>query len=143
MNRDETAKLLKARSALTSQPYGDDTIDAWHDVLTERTFVECRTALLDASKTDKRIAVAHVIEHLPTIARTSTAPPDYCELCDGCGTVSVPPERAHNPRVCRPTPEHPCICHAVEPCRCTAGQGMGDVLRRIVEYNDHHRARQP
>ena len=142
MTRDETAKLLRVRSALTSQPYGDDTIDAWHDVVGERAFVECRTALLDASKTDKRITVAHLIEHLPTIARTRT-PPDQCELCDGCGTVAVPHERAHNPRVCRPSVEHPCICHAVEPCRCSAGRGMDDVLRRIVEYNDQHRARLP
>jgi hypothetical protein len=139
VNRDETARLLRTRSALTSQPYGDEAVDAWHEVLKHRDFTSCRTAMIDAAKTDKRITVAHLLDHLPASERTRVTPPEACELCDGSGWVSVPTWQAHNPRHCRPTPETQCACHACEPCRCSTGRLMVDVQRRIRQFNDEHR----
>lgn len=136
MNRDDAARLLRTRSALTSQPYGDETIDAWLDVLADRTFDEAKTALLVAARTEKRITIAHVIEQLPGRHGRPVVPPPYCEMCDGTGLVSQPPIRAHNPKYCRPTEERPCCCSATEACRCTTGQAMAPVLRRVVEAND-------
>jgi hypothetical protein len=65
MTRDETLTILRARSALTSQPYGDEAIDAWHQALAEWTLDECRTALTRAARAEKRITVAHLTERLP------------------------------------------------------------------------------
>ena len=136
MNRDDAARLLRTRSALTSQPYGDETIDAWLDVLGDRRFDEVRSALLQASRSEKRITIAHVIEQLPGRNGRPAAAPIDCELCGGDGWRSVPAIVAHDPKHCRPTEERPCSCHAVEPCRCTAGQANVDVRRRIIEHND-------
>jgi hypothetical protein len=135
VNRDDTARLLRVRSALTSQPYGDEAIDAWHEVLKDRDFAVCRTAMVDASKTDKRITVAHLLDRLPQSERHRVDPPEACELCDGSGWVSIPSWRAHNPRHCRPTEALPCACHACEPCRCSTGRRMVDVQRRINQHN--------
>ena len=73
MNRDETARLLRARSALTSQPYGDETIDAWQRALDQWTLAECRSALTAAARSEKLITPRHIIERLP--AHSNITPP--------------------------------------------------------------------
>ena len=129
MNRDDTRTLLKTRSGFTSQPYGDDAIDAWHDALDQWTYHECRTALVKAARTHRTITVAHIVELLPPIINTPATPLDHCELCDNTGWVDHP---HHRPKVCN---DNPCRCHAVTPCRCTKGQAMIETQRRIIEAN--------
>ena len=75
MNRDETHRLLRQRSALTSQPYGEDVIDAWQVALEEWTFDQCNAALIRAAREDKRITIAHLTERLPHRSRYPDAPP--------------------------------------------------------------------
>lgn len=160
MTRDETTTLLRTRSALTSQPYSDAVGDAWHDALCEWTFRECRTALMAAAREAAKVTVANLVAHLPVLDRAPIAPPGpTCELCDGTGFVESPPERAHRPEHCHPRPgigcscdptETPpcscvrlagieCLCHAVEPCRCSTGQRMRAAHRGVVEHNDRTR----
>lgn len=75
MNRDEVTRLLRARSALTSQPYSDDVIDAWAEALDEWDFDQCRAALMRASRATKRVTVADVIECLPRKSSYHETPP--------------------------------------------------------------------
>jgi len=131
MNRDDTRALLKARSALTSQPYGDEAIDAWHDALDQWTNHECRTALTKAARTHRTITVAHIVELLPPIINTPTTPLDQCELCDNTGWVDD--DRYHSRSCAR---AGGCHCHGVKPCRCTKGQAMKETQRRIHEANN-------
>lgn len=138
MNNTEAGELLRLRRALTGGTYNDETIAAWAEALAGDDYEQCRAALIKAALTEKKITVAHVVEHLPKRA-SSPARRIHCELCDGTGLVSTPPHRAHNPRYCHPTPERPCFCSAVEPCRCTAGKPMLDVVDRIVEHNSRNR----
>jgi hypothetical protein len=65
MNRTETTALLRARAALTSQPYGDEAIDAWHQALAHYAFVDLKAALLRVALDHKQITVAHLTEQLP------------------------------------------------------------------------------
>jgi len=141
MNRDETSRLLRTRSALTSQPYGDDAIDAWYEALHPWTYTAARDALVDAARHDKKVSVAHVVDRLPPIERTDDDIPIHCELCDGHGLLEAPTELAHNPRTCRPDDDHPCRCHATMPCRCTAGQRRRQPLRRALDANRHELVR--
>jgi hypothetical protein len=143
MNRDDTLALLRARSALTSQPYGDDAVDTWHEALVEWTGPECRRALIRAARHHEKVTVAHLIEHLPRHDREPPPPPQRCELCDGTGWVEAARDRAHDPGVCNPTVERPCACSAVVPCRCSTGKTMIGVAATIREHNDRHRPHHP
>jgi len=64
MTRDETKQLLRVRSALTSQPYGDDTIEAWHDVLEPWRYDDCRAALGVVARDTTTITPAHLLQRL-------------------------------------------------------------------------------
>lgn len=141
MNTDETSAVLRVRRDLTGESFNDGTIAAWCEALGGWPGTVVRTALIAACRDHQRVAVAHVAALLPQINRRTDAPPIACELCDGCGTVTVPPHRAHNPKLCHPTEEQPCCCHAVEPCKCSAGDAMRPVLARIIEHNDRTRPR--
>lgn len=83
MNQHETRALLRTRSALTSQPYGDDVVDAWHDALEAWTFEECRAALIKTSREHQRITVAHLIEKLPHHPRPGTSTQHYYDDYNG------------------------------------------------------------
>jgi hypothetical protein len=91
MTRDETAKLLKTRSGLTSQPYGDDAITDWTDALEDRTYDECRRALIRAAIDEKKITVAHITERLTprSDADRRHEPP----VCIRCGLLPAEPLR--------------------------------------------------
>lgn len=65
MNEAETTTLLRTRSALTSQPYGPETVLVWQEAFSERPYDECRAALLAAARETKTITVAHIVERLP------------------------------------------------------------------------------
>jgi hypothetical protein len=65
MNRDQTQAILKARSALTSQPYGEDAIDTWHEALGQWAYADCRKALIRAAREHPKISLAHLVESLP------------------------------------------------------------------------------
>lgn len=138
MNLDETTAALRIRRDLTGESFNDGTITAWCEALGSWPMTEIRTAVIDAARQHQRVTVAHVHERLPQRTRTTTPPP-RCEMCEGSGWVSVPPERAHDPRYCHPTIDQPCCCHAAAPCRCTTGQSMVDTHRRILEHNDRGR----
>lgn len=73
MNHHETRALLRARSALTSQPYGDDAVDVWQHALEDWTLDECRTALVKSSREHDRVTVAHLVERLPHKPRPGTS----------------------------------------------------------------------
>jgi hypothetical protein len=82
MNRDETTALLRTRRELTGSTYNDDTIADWTDVLEDRTYDECRRALIRAASTEKRITVAHVIERLtPHSDANHRREPPICIRC--------------------------------------------------------------
>lgn len=110
----------------------------WTDVLASLEYDLARRAYIELREHEERpptvarfLASYHAERH-----STSTDGPEYCELCGGDGWVASPQSRAHNPRTCQPDEDHPCRCHAVEPCRCTTGRRRVDVHRRIVEHND-------
>lgn len=125
MTREDALQLLRTRSALTSQPYGDGAIDAWHDALADRSFEQCRTALVTAARTHQKVTVAHVVEQLPPAQRSPITPPEQCELCDNTGWVDAPSREWPNERTST----------QVKPCRCTRGQQMIETQRRILEAN--------
>jgi hypothetical protein len=63
MRREETRTLLRTRSSLTSQPYGEETIDVWCEALDEHAYDVCRTALIEAARHHERVTLAHLFEH--------------------------------------------------------------------------------
>lgn len=60
MKRIEAGELLKARRALTSATFNDETVTAWHEALASYDYETCRQALYDAARTSQRVTVAHV-----------------------------------------------------------------------------------
>jgi hypothetical protein len=141
MDIDQTTQALKVRRDLTGESFSDGTIAAWCEALGAWPLGQVRTAIVTAAREHQRVAVAHVAALLPQHARPPGPAPVACELCGGTGLVSSPLERAHDPRVCKPTEEHPCYCTATEPCRCKAGDAMRPVLARILEHNARTRPR--
>jgi hypothetical protein len=141
MNTDEATVMLRLRRDLTGESFNDGTVAAWSEALGAWPTAAVRVAIVDAARGHQRVSVAHVVERLPARARRPDTPPVHCELCAGTGLVSAPPARAHNPRVCHPTEERPCICHAAEPCGCSAGERARPMLARILEHNDRTRPR--
>lgn len=110
MTRDETRMLLRHRSALTSQPYGDDAIIAWHDALNEWTLDECRLALTRASREHKTITVAHLVERLPYHPKPGTSTQVH-HRWDGPtdrGRAMAAEIREHINH--RNEPDHPALC---------------------------------
>lgn len=65
MTITDTAELLRNRRNLTGQTYNEDTITDWCDALEGWTYEQCRNALLAASRDERRITIAHIIERLP------------------------------------------------------------------------------
>lgn len=90
MNRDDARRLLLLRRELTSESFSDATIDAWHDALDDRPFDQSRTALIVASRSEKRVTIAHVVEHLPprTAGRGVDRHATSC-ICAGRGWIEV------------------------------------------------------
>lgn len=89
MNHDETATILKARSSLTSQPYGPDVVDIWHEALKGWTYTEVRNALIRAGRDHPRISIAHVVERLaPLPSNTPEGHPRSC-ICAGRGFIEI------------------------------------------------------
>lgn len=91
MNRDEAARLLKERSALNSQPYGPDAIDAWAEALAPVSYGDAHKALHRAVKkaNGDRVSVKAIFEELPPKepTRTHTDPlgAKACPRCEGTG----------------------------------------------------------
>lgn len=65
MTRDETARLLDQRHALTGQPSGARTIDAWHNVLTNVDYTTARDAIRVCATTHSRIGLPEIFAALP------------------------------------------------------------------------------
>jgi hypothetical protein len=112
MTRDETASLLRARSALTSQPYGDDVVDAWHEALGQWSYFETRAALIRAARDEQRVSVAHLVDKLPKRSR-DTSPPTlpFDGPTDGGRTIIAETRRRLTQRA---RPGH------VDDCECLA-----------------------
>jgi hypothetical protein len=92
MTRDEVARVLKERSALLSQPYGPDAIDAWHATLPRSvTLDEALAAMRSAcsESTSGRVTVADVVARVekPKATRLHTDPLGQldCHECQGTG----------------------------------------------------------
>jgi hypothetical protein len=111
----------------------------WTDVLRDLEQAEALEAyrqLRDGEERPPSVAKFLAAYHA---ARARSNPPgpdayiDACELCDGTGWLTS--RRAHNPRVCTPSPEQPCQCHAVEACRCSQGRRMEPVQASILRHN--------
>src|SRR4051812_11817909 len=65
VTRDETAALLRARSAMTTTPYGAEAIDTWHAALAAWSYDQVRPAMIRAARDQKRVTVADVTALLP------------------------------------------------------------------------------
>lgn len=136
MTRDETETILRNRRALTGQTYDDDMIDLWDEALAEWTYRETRDAMLHAARTERRVSIAQLIEHLP-----APRPRPITEPCDLCGGDGLVRSDVHDPRYCRRTPDHPdCACSDYRPCRCSEGQRRQPTMRALVEHNARLRA---
>lgn len=90
MNQTETGDLLRLRRELTGTTWNDETIAAWAQALKDQDYDACRTALLTAAQTDRKITVAHVVEQLPRHARVERDDRHArtC-ICDGRGWIEV------------------------------------------------------
>jgi hypothetical protein len=63
MRREETRVLLRIRSSLTSQPYGEETIDVWAEALEDQSLDSARTALVEAARHNERVTIAHLFSY--------------------------------------------------------------------------------
>jgi hypothetical protein len=70
MNTTEAGELLRTRRNLTGGTYNDDTITAWHEALQPWTYEQCHDALVIACRGERKVTVAHLVEHLPQQQRT-------------------------------------------------------------------------
>lgn len=92
MNQDETARLLKLRAQLVSNPYGPDTIAAWTLALNDLGYDDAKSAVLAlANAGHTSITVPAIRNHLrpatpPRPTRVHTDPPGdpHC-ICGGSG----------------------------------------------------------
>jgi hypothetical protein len=89
MNQTETAELLRTRRGLTGETYNDDTVAAWRDALDGQDYEACRTAVINSSKTEKRITVAHVVAQLPRHERPNDRNHSVACICSGRGWIEV------------------------------------------------------
>lgn len=64
VTREQTLALLRARSALTSQPYGADHADLWAKALEWWSFDDAHPALVEAARTHRTVAVADIVHQL-------------------------------------------------------------------------------
>jgi hypothetical protein len=122
MNPNDTARLVNL--LISTWPAGVKG-HIWTDTLGPLDLEHAHATYRGLRDHDERApSVARFLAayHQHTAAARGDNPPPHCELCDGTGWIRAPRERAHVPEVCNPTDEHPCHCHAVEPCRCTRGQ---------------------
>ena len=85
MNIIETGELLRNRRNLTGATYNEDTITDWRDALDEWTYEQCRDALMIASRDEKRITIAHIIERLPR--QPGPERRGYAPKCIRCHTL--------------------------------------------------------
>lgn len=128
MDREQAQTLLATRSSLTGSPYGDGTIDAWHTALAGEPFPTVRLALIAACRDMAKVTVHDVISRLPKPATTGDPAPDRCELCQSTGWTETDP---HPLQTCPYPGASGCHCHAVRPCRCTAGQRHIELFMRL------------
>lgn len=108
----------------------------WNDTLGDLDQYHATEAYRTLRETEERppsVARFMAVYHARQQAQDPEYLPDHCELCDGTGARES--RRAHNDRVCHPTPEQPCQCHAVEPCSCSEGKRMAKVMRAVLEHN--------
>lgn len=73
MNTDDTLIALRLRRELTGESFNDGTIEAWTAALDYWQLADVRTAIVKASRTNPRVTVPHVIEHLPHRPRPGTS----------------------------------------------------------------------
>ena len=98
MTKSEARMLLKTRSALTSQPYSDDVVDVWHHALQQYAYTEVLAAMIEAARNEPKIAVAHVVKHLPpppATGPTRDAHSIAC-MCGGRGWIEVEQHDQHS-----------------------------------------------
>lgn len=90
MTQTEAAELLRLRRALTGVTYNDETVTAWYQALDGQDYEACRSALIAAAQTEKRITVAHVVEQLPRRQRTGNEQTHSRScICAGRGWIEV------------------------------------------------------
>jgi hypothetical protein len=132
MNREETATLLRARSALTSQPYGPDVIDAWHDALAGYRLPVVRAALTTAARVRRTVTLADIVEHLPVReARPYDRVAHECQLCGGMGWAMTDPagHGTYTPCECR---DRPMPTRVVEPWHPPTDEEKANVRRMLA-----------
>ena len=89
MNNTEAGELLRQRRKLTGGTYNDDTVAAWQQALAPWPYEQCRDALVDAARTEKRVTVAHVVELLPATKHVRNDRHSVACICSGRGWVEV------------------------------------------------------
>lgn len=110
MNTDEVTALLKLRSQLTRNPYGNDTITAWTQALSDVTAEDATTALkLIARNGEASIGVPQIRAQIramhPRPVYSEPIGTPGCARCAGTGFTLDHEHRARPCRDCRP--DHP------------------------------------
>jgi len=88
MTFDETVLLLKSRRTLTGQVYDDVAFNAWHTALEPWSYTEVLTAMIDAARTESKIAVAHIVKHLPPRKPDIYVGPDVDDYDEEAGAAA-------------------------------------------------------
>lgn len=89
VNTTETGELLRTRRNLTGTTFNDDTIRDWHHAIGAWSFAQCHDALVDASRTERKVTVAHLIDRLPVQRRPGERRHSPSCLCSGRGWILV------------------------------------------------------
>lgn len=78
MNRDDVVGLLRLRYQLTDQRFGDDTVDAWHELLERVDPLSARRALKELVRGGAiKVACGQLAERCaPPVTRSTETPPD-------------------------------------------------------------------
>jgi hypothetical protein len=122
---------------------GGAHVDVWREVLVDLDAGTAGTTIVrlarDLDDPPSIAAFLRAYRALRTPANDPIPQPAQprCEACGGDGWVVSSPLIAHNPVMCSGSvAAGTCHCHAVEPCRCSAGAHATELRQRITAHND-------
>ena len=86
MDRTDVGKLLARRSTFTSQPYGEQMIDSWHEQLLHVDYGEGVVAMSRACRAHERVHLKHFLDalHEHQVAKRNRRPEPQLD-CPDCG----------------------------------------------------------
>ena len=80
MDRNGVIDVLRLRRALTGDTYNELTVDAWHTVFAHNDYDQVHTALVEAAKDQRHVAVADVVARLHRAPDPWAPPPTEGEV---------------------------------------------------------------